>query len=95
MRSYGRGIGIVASSFERGQALKRELGFDELEDIDVLNVPVIADRHAGRGLLLNMLLFDESVLPIKNELVADLYPCLLAHGGHAYVIRRLRKSDIA
>lgn len=76
-------IGLVASNRERANRVINELG---LKAANVLSIPANQVSVAGRGWTLSALLVDETARSVD---LADLMPCLLGSGGHAYRLERI------
>ncbi|QFP94789.1 hypothetical protein SEA_MARSHAWN_2 [Mycobacterium phage Marshawn] len=74
-------VGVVSGGKGRSQAIIAELGLD--------NAVAISPRVGGRGFALDVLVLDESCLPLTERAYDELLPTLIASPlGHVYELRR-------
>ncbi|QAU06421.1 hypothetical protein SEA_KISI_2 [Mycobacterium phage KiSi] len=75
-------VGVVSGGKGRSQEIIAELGLD--------NAVAISPRGCtGRGFALDVLVLDESCLPLSERMYDEIMPTLLASPlGHVYELRR-------
>ncbi|QJD50303.1 hypothetical protein I5H01_gp002 [Mycobacterium phage MarkPhew] len=75
-------IGVVANVYDRAREIIAELG--------LANAVPISHRIGARGFCLDVLVLDESCLPLSDRAADELLPTV--HGsqlGHVYELRRV------
>ncbi|AXQ53023.1 hypothetical protein SEA_RANDO14_2 [Mycobacterium phage Rando14] len=80
-------IAVVASRLDRAERLARELNIARAIPMSVRS---ILQGH-GRGLTLDCVLVDESALPLRDEVRANLVPSLHVSGGRIHALHRVEQ----
>ncbi|QJD50405.1 hypothetical protein SEA_CHRIS_2 [Mycobacterium phage Chris] len=75
-------VGVVANVYDRAREVIAELGIG--------NAVPISQRVGARGFCLDVLLLDESCLPLSDHAIGEIMPTVMGSQlGHIYELRRV------
>lgn len=87
----GEKFGVLAGTRERAKAIFRQLGWEQGHD-RAFALSKWGDE--GRGVQLDVLLIDETALPLEPGVWENYAPCLKARNGTAYVLSPIKPEHI-
>ena len=86
----GARFGVLAGTLERAKAVHRQLGWERNFD---KTFSISKWGYGHRGCQVDVLLIDETALPMSRQTWAEFRP-VIAPGGVAYTLRQVGAGDV-